>query len=91
MESYLQDKKCEARHLALKSAIRKLTTERRQCCCVENSYVRNLYDYFVKEYDGEILKEIQNIDVEYIKEWEKFHRTYIGEKIERTSEKFLRE
>lgn len=80
MESYLQEKKCEARHVALKSAIRTLTTERMQCCCVENSYVRNLYDYFTKEYDGEIQKEIQSIDVEYIKEWEKFHRTYIGEK-----------
>ncbi len=66
--------------MALKSAIRKLTTERMQCCCVENSYVRNLYDYFAKEYDGKILKEIQSIDGEYIKEWEKFHRTCIGEK-----------
>lgn len=80
MQSYLQDKKCEARHIALRNTVRKLTTERMQCCCVENTYVRNLYDFFKREFDGAIQNEVESIDIEYIKEWEKFHRTYIGEK-----------
>lgn len=80
MLSYLQEKKCKARHLALKNAITKLTTERTSCCCVDNMYVRDLYDYFCDESDGTIKKEVLEIDKDYIKEWEKFQKSYIGAK-----------
>lgn len=78
--SYSQKIKCKARHLALKRAVEKLTVERNSCCCVENTYVRNLYDYFSEEADGKIKEAIEKIDVNYIKEWEKFHRIHIGNK-----------
>ena len=80
MFSYLQEKKCKARHIAFKNSITKLTTERTSCCCVDNMYVRDRYDYFCDESDGTIKNEVLEIDKDYIKEWEKFQKSYIGAK-----------
>ncbi len=79
MYTYKQKNKCKARHIALSSAIELLTIDRASCCCVNNSYVRRLYDFFCEE-DGSVCREVKQIDKEYIREWERLQRSYIGKK-----------
>ena len=44
--SYKQETKNAVRHTVIRKAVDLLTTKRAETCCVQRSYVRDLYDYF---------------------------------------------
>ena len=58
-----------------------MTSKREKSCCVERSYVRNIYDYFTTSEDISQNKvEAEKINVSYITDWEKLHDSYVGAK-----------
>lgn len=78
--SYRQSTKNSVRHQVLKRAVELLTTQRSTACCVRNSYVRDLYDYFKELDESHEREEASKIDPEYIREWERLHNDNIGYK-----------
>lgn len=45
--TYKQESKNQVRHTVIRNAVELLTNGRSEACCVRNSYVRDLYDYFL--------------------------------------------
>ena len=78
--SYKQSVKNMVRHTILKKAVDMLTVNRSTACCVRNSYVRDLYDYFVCLKETHESNEAKKIDLSYIREWERIHMNSIGNK-----------
>lgn len=77
---YNQETKCFARHNTLVYAVEMLTTNRNRACCVERSYVRKIYDYFKSMDESQEYREVQKIDINYIKDWEFLFDTCVGSK-----------
>ena len=64
---YNQYTKQNVRHKAIFKAVEFLTSKREKSCCVERSYVRNIYDYFTSSEDISQNKvEAEKINVSYI-------------------------
>lgn len=80
MSMYKQETKNYVRHSVIRNAVESLTEKRGQSCCVRRSYVRDVYDYFSSMDESREKTEVSKIDVNYIKEWERMHDTYIGAK-----------
>lgn len=78
--SYKQKSKQIARHAMIRSAVELLTQERDSLCCVPRNYVRDLFDYFIEFEESNEQKEVMNMDISYIRMWEKIHSQYIGNK-----------
>lgn len=78
--SYKQETKNVARHKLLKRAIETLTINRSTACCVNRSYVRNLYDYFLTQEESNERKEAEKIDLSYVRTWENMHEITVGMK-----------
>lgn len=78
--TYKQEIKSMVRHTVIRSAVDLLTTNRAQACCVRNSYVRDLYDYFISLKESHEQVEAKKIDTSFIREWERMHRNLIGVK-----------
>lgn len=78
--TYKQKEKGIARHTVLKRAIELLTVERQSSCCVRQSYVRDLYDYFIEQEETREQIEASKIDLKYIREWESIHELSQGTK-----------
>lgn len=82
--TYKQDTKNRVRHEVIRKAVELLTSYRSDACCVRNSYVRDLHDYFVSLPETHEKREAEKIDHSYIREWEQMHSSLIG--IKRPSE-----
>lgn len=82
--TYKQDTKNRVRHTVIRKAVELLTSYRSEACCVRNSYVRDLHDYFVSVPETHEKCEAEKIDHSYIREWEQMHSSLIG--IKRPSE-----
>lgn len=80
MDTYKQEMKCQVRHTVIRKAVDLLTTNRSSSCCVRNSYVRDLYDYFTDLKETHEQLETAKIDSEYIHEWEHIHTNFVGYK-----------
>ena len=80
MDTYTQEPKNKVRHLAIKTAIDYLTTNRSNACCVRRSYVRDLYDFFLDMEESHEQTEVKKIDLNYIRAWEQMHAEKIGVK-----------
>lgn len=79
--NYNQYTKQNVRHRAIFKAVDSLTSKRERSCCVERSYVRNVYDYFTSSDDiSQNGAEAEKINVSYITDWEKLHDSYVGTK-----------
>ncbi len=78
--TYRQKTKCYVRHTVIRKAVEMLTTERSNSCCVHNSYVRDLFDYFSNLSETHEQEETLKIDSGYIREWEHMHSNSIGYK-----------
>ena len=73
MYTYRQQQKNKVRQLALEDAVKKLTTLRGSSCCVRESYVRDLRNYFLDDEDSKCCQEAARIPSEYVAEWERLH------------------
>lgn len=82
--TYKQDTKNRVRHTVIRKAVELLTSYRSEACCVRNSYVRDLHNYFVSLPETHEKYEAEKIDHSYIREWEQMHSSLIG--IKRPSE-----
>lgn len=71
--TYKQESKNISRHLMIKRAIELLTLERTSSCCVRRTYVRDLYDFFIKQEESHEQEEVKKIDMSYIRAWENMH------------------
>lgn len=78
--TYKQETKCRVRHIVIRKAVEMLTIDRSHSCCVRNSYVRDLYDYYSHLSETHEQEEALKIDPEYIREWEHIHSNSIGYK-----------
>ncbi len=78
--TYKQEAKNHVRHTVIRNAVEMLTVRRLDACCVRNSYVRDLYDYFLSLPESHEQTEASKIDQEYIREWEHMHSNLIGYK-----------
>ena len=78
--SYTQPQKNKVRHFVIRHAVELLTTMRSEACCVRNSYVRDVYKYFLNKVESHECKEAEKIDPSYIREWEKLQLNAIGMK-----------
>ena len=78
--SYKQKTKQLARHTMIRKAVELLTQERNSLSCVSEKYVRDIMDYFLGLEESNEQKETKNIDVSYVRMWEKIHSQYIGNK-----------
>lgn len=78
--TYKQETKNHVRHTVIRKAVEMLTVNRAEASCVRNSYVRDLYDYFVSLPESHEQIEASKIDRAYIREWEHMHSTLIGYK-----------
>lgn len=78
--TYKQESKNISRHLMIKRAIELLTLERTSSCCVRRTYVRDLYDFFIKQEESHEQEEVKKIDMSYIRAWENMHTVNIGSK-----------
>ena len=78
--TYKQETKCIARHQAIKRAVQLLTTNRSSACCVRQTYVRDLYDWFINQDESQQKTEALKVDIDYIREWERMHSEYISSK-----------
>ena len=72
-ETYRQSTKNAARHLMIRRAVELLTTRRSLSCCVRQSYVRDIYDYFIQQDESYEKIQAQLIDSSYIRAWEDMH------------------
>jgi len=77
---YTQESKNRVRHKALFYAVEALTTNRNQSCCVQRPYVRNVLDYFLELGESRDKKEAEEVDINYIQQWEKLHDSCVGMK-----------
>ena len=68
--TYKQESKNQVRHTVIRNAVELLTNGRSEACCVRNSYVRDLYDYFLSLAESHEQTEAEKIEQEYIREWE---------------------
>lgn len=65
--------------MAISNAVEALTTKRELSCCVERSYVRQIYDYYTLSEDYSTNKvETEKINLSYISNWEKLHDSVVG-------------
>ena len=78
--TYKQESKNQVRHMVIRNAVELLTSGRSEACCVRNSYVRDLYDYFLSLAESHEQTEAEKIEQEYIREWEHIHSNLIGYK-----------
>lgn len=78
--SYKQETKNFVRHTIIRNAVEQLTINRSTACCVRNSYVRDLFDYFTHQNESHEQAEALKIDTAYIREWERIHSNLIGSK-----------
>jgi hypothetical protein len=78
--TYKQEVKNHVRHSMIRDAVELLTTNRSSACCVKRTYVRNLYDYFIRQEESHEQTEVKKIDLTYIREWENMHTNDIGSK-----------
>lgn len=78
--SYTQSQKNRVRHDALYYAVKLLTTNRNNACCVDRYYVRNIYDYFMSLDDCKDKRETKKINIDHIIMWEKLHDSFLGHK-----------
>lgn len=78
--TYKQETKKHVRHTVIRKAVELLTVNRSEACCVRNSYVRDLYDYFLSCPESHEQIEASKINQEYIREWEHIHSNLIGYK-----------
>ena len=78
--SYKQETKNAVRHTVIRKAVDLLTTKRAETCCVQRSYVRDLYDYFNDLTESHEQEEAKKIDISYIQEWEVMHSNNLGVK-----------
>ncbi len=78
--TYQQQSKSIARHDMLSYAVRMLTSSRAEACCVNRTYVRDLYDYFSRLDESHEQQEMRKIDVAYITAWERLHDTCVDYK-----------
>ena len=78
--TYKQESKNQVRHTVIRNAVELLTIRRSEACCVRNSYVRDLYDYFLSLPESHEQIEAEKIEHEYIREWEHIHSNLIGHK-----------
>lgn len=79
MYDYTQENKNFVRHIVLSQAINSLTVERQQICCVPRTYVRKVADYFSQlDSTEQRYVETQQIDANYITNWESLHDAIIG-------------
>ncbi len=76
--TYKQESKNQVRHTVIRNAVELLTIGRSEACCVRNSYVRDLYDYFLSLPESHEQTEAGKIEQEYIREWEHIHSNLIG-------------
>ncbi|MGM7683206.1 hypothetical protein ACSVDA_13740 [Cytobacillus sp. Hm23] len=80
MLTYTQKIKNTARRDMLFYSVELLTTRRSKACCVERSYVRKVYDYFLSLEETIEKSEASKIDLNYIKTWESLHDSCVGSK-----------
>lgn len=66
--SYKQENKSFVRHTVIREAVQLLTINRYEACCVRNSYVRDLFEYFLRQNETHEQLEAQKIDISYIRE-----------------------
>lgn len=78
MYTYKQESKKQVRHTTIRKAVELLTAKRSDACCVRNSYVRDLYDYFLEQAETKEKSEAEKIEMSYIREWERMHMISIG-------------
>ena len=78
--TYTQDIKNRARKIMLHHAVKSLTVDRSLASCVDNYYVRNMYNYFLSLSEGHDYDETRKIDLDYIIEWERQRSVQIGSK-----------
>ncbi len=78
--TYKQESKNQVRHTVIRNAVELLTIRRSEACCVRNSYVRDLYDYYLSLPESHEQTEAAKIEPEYIREWEHIHSNLIGYK-----------
>ncbi|MBY6934390.1 hypothetical protein FDB44_12235 [Clostridium botulinum] len=78
--TYTQDIKNRARRMMLQHAVKSLTIDRNSTSCVDNYYVRNIYNYFLSLDEGHDYDEARKIDLDYIVEWERQWAVQIGSK-----------
>lgn len=78
--TYTQNLKSKARHDTLFYAVDLLTTNRNKSCCIDRSYIRKMYDYFVNLDDCRDKQEVKKIDTSYMKSWEKLHDSFLNYK-----------
>lgn len=76
--TYKQKIKNQVRHTIIREAVESLTVGRSNACCVRNSYVRDLYDYFACQSETHEQIEAAKIDPSYIREWEHMQSSIIG-------------
>lgn len=76
--TYKQETKQIVRHKIIRTAVDLLTVNRSSACCVRNSYVRDLYDYFIHQDESHEQAEALKIDIDYIWEWERMHSILTG-------------
>ena len=78
-KKYNQFEKSKVRHISISKAVDMLTTKRYESTCVKRDYVRNIYDYYtITTDDSNNNSEAKEIDIHYIKEWEKLHDSCVG-------------
>lgn len=78
--SYTQPQKNKVRHFVIRRAVELMTTMRSEACCVRNSYVRDVYEYFLNKEESHECEEAEKIDPSYIREREKLQLNAIGMK-----------
>lgn len=76
--TYRQEAKNQVRHTVVRKAVEILTVGRSDACCVRNSYVRDMCDYFTHLSETHEQTEAKKIDLAYIREWEQMHINTIG-------------
>lgn len=76
--TYKQETKNQVRHRIIRKAVEILTVGRSDACCVRNSYVRDMHDYFTHLPESHEQSEAQKIDLAYVREWEQMHINTIG-------------
>ena len=78
---YNQVVKEYVRNKTLKYAIEQLTKNRIKTVCVENDYVRDMYDWYCKQdYEPKSQEITSGIRKDYIDSWESFHTSMVGSK-----------
>lgn len=75
--SYNQPMKKKVRHDVISKAVHLLTQDRGKAACIDRTYVRSLYDFFVNiDEESKNKNEASEINTQYIVSWENLHDTY---------------